>query len=261
MLRSRTPFSPQMVVRRGDTVLRDTTPWTPAVHALLRHLEGQGVEAPVVLGSGVNDEGMETLTYVPGGVDPVSMLSIEGSAALGVLLREHHAAASSFPNADSYDWFPWRARRLGTPTVVGHSDLGPWNIVRREGLPVAFIDWTRAGPIDPVVELAQVCWLNAHLHDDVVAEAEGLPGIDERVKHLRAIIDGYGLPASQRPALIDLIRDVAVMSAAADADDARVGRHIKSPETPEELVWCLTWQVRGAAWQIENREVLLDALL
>ncbi|MGZ4433218.1 MAG: hypothetical protein ACXVW7_06265 [Trebonia sp.] len=36
-------------------------------------------------------------------------------------------------------------------------------------MPVALIDWETAGPVDPLVELAQLAWLNAKLHDDVVA--------------------------------------------------------------------------------------------
>ena len=45
----------------------------------------------------------------------------------------------------------------------------------RDGLPVALIDWETAGPVDPLVELAQLCWLNAKLHDDIVAGIERLP--------------------------------------------------------------------------------------
>ncbi|HKF74825.1 MAG TPA: hypothetical protein VKF59_01675 [Candidatus Dormibacteraeota bacterium] len=38
------------VVRVGSTVRRSTGPWTPAVHALLRHLEAAGfAESPSVL--------------------------------------------------------------------------------------------------------------------------------------------------------------------------------------------------------------------
>ncbi len=41
----------EVVVRVGNTVRRSTGPWTPAVHALLRHLESVGFEySPRVLG-------------------------------------------------------------------------------------------------------------------------------------------------------------------------------------------------------------------
>jgi hypothetical protein len=58
--------------RVGATVHRETGPWTPAVHALLRHLEAAGLEAPGVLG--IDDEGREVLTFVEGcaGVEPLS---------------------------------------------------------------------------------------------------------------------------------------------------------------------------------------------
>ena len=42
-----------VVRRRGDVVIRDTGPWTPAVHALLRHLEDAGfAAAPRLAGPG-----------------------------------------------------------------------------------------------------------------------------------------------------------------------------------------------------------------
>jgi thiamine kinase-like enzyme len=50
----------------------------------------------------------------------------------------------------------------------------------RDGLPVALIDWEIAGPVDPMVELAQMAWLNAKLHDDIVAEREHLPPLAAR---------------------------------------------------------------------------------
>jgi len=30
--------------------------------------------------------------------------------------------------------------------VYGHGDVGPWNIVARDGIPIAFVDWEFAGP-------------------------------------------------------------------------------------------------------------------
>ncbi len=40
--------------------------------------------------------------------------------------------------------------------IVSHGDLGPWNTVYRDGLPVAFIDWDGAQPVDPVADLASI---------------------------------------------------------------------------------------------------------
>jgi hypothetical protein len=55
------------VERVGATVRRATGPWTPAVHALLRHLAARGFPtAPRVLG--IDDGGREMLTYLEGEV-------------------------------------------------------------------------------------------------------------------------------------------------------------------------------------------------
>jgi hypothetical protein len=47
-----------VVHRQGDVVIRDTGPWTPAVHALLRHLEEAGFAgAPRLVGTGLDAGG------------------------------------------------------------------------------------------------------------------------------------------------------------------------------------------------------------
>src|SRR4051812_24123156 len=52
-------------VRIGDVVHKRASPWTPTVHALLRHLEDAGFDAaPRALG--FDDQGREMLTFLPG---------------------------------------------------------------------------------------------------------------------------------------------------------------------------------------------------
>src|SRR5919112_1630192 len=97
------------VVRVGDTVRRSTGPWTPAVHALLRHLEAVGFDgAPRVLG--VDEQGREVLTFIEGDVlgggrewqpgTPTPWPRWAQSEACLVesatLLRSLHEAAASF---------------------------------------------------------------------------------------------------------------------------------------------------------------------
>src|SRR3954454_9334545 len=54
-----------LVVRVGDTVRRPQRPTSPATHALLRHLAAVGFAgAPRFLG--VDEQGREVLSYIPG---------------------------------------------------------------------------------------------------------------------------------------------------------------------------------------------------
>src|SRR5687768_10848530 len=67
VLRVPSRMQPSSVFRKGDVVYRNAGHWTPAVHALLRYLEAVGFEgAPRLVGTGLDAEGREMLTYIPG---------------------------------------------------------------------------------------------------------------------------------------------------------------------------------------------------
>lgn len=245
--------------RLGDVVIRDSGPWTPAVHALLRHLEDVGFPgAPRIVGSGLEENGRETLTYIGGEFIGPQPWSLGGAAAVGALLRDLHRATSSFRPPPGTVWFPWHGRDLGGPTrVIGHCDVAPWNIVARAGFPVALIDWETAGPVDPVIELAQLCWLNAKLHDDIVAEREGLPPVDVRARQLAAIVDSFGLLLRERDGFVTTMIEFAISDAAAEADDAGITPELTShPIAP----WAMAWRARSASWMIRNRRTLEAAI-
>jgi hypothetical protein len=248
-----------VVHRRGETVIRDTGPWTPAVHTLLRYLAQVGfVAAPRLVGSGLDSDGREVLTFIEGEFTDPGPWTLDGAAALGGLLRCLHEATRSFRPPPDAVWFPWHGRDLGGPArVIGHCDVAPWNIVARDGLPVAFIDWETAGPVDPLVELAQLAWLNAKLHDDIVAEIEHLPPAADRARQLAAIVDAYGLTAAQRRGFVSQIIEFAIVDTAWEADDAAI-----APETTAHPItlWAMAWRARSAAWMIRNRRTLENAL-
>ena len=246
--------------RRGNVVVRDAGPWTPAVHALLRHLESVGFAAsPRLVGSGLDQAGRELLTFIEGEFIQPGPWTLEGAAALGRMLRDLHEATSTFRPSPNAVWFPWHGRDLGgSNRVIGHCDVAPWNIVSRGGLPVGLIDWEFAGPVDPLVELAQLCWLNAKLHDDLVAELEDLPPLADRARQLAAIVGAYGLAAGQRAGFLDVIIEFVISDIAWEADDAGVTPQMTSHPV---ALWAMAWRARSAAWIVRNRRTLESAIL
>lgn len=155
---------PSEVRRNGNVIVKDAHPWTATVHSLLNHLERIGFNAsPTVVGSGFNSEGKETISYIHGTVMNRDHWSLQGATAVGQMLRRVHEATFSYQPPPEACWRPWFGRSMGGPErIISHCDVAPWNIVARNGLPITLIDWDFAGPVDPMIDLAQACWLNAN---------------------------------------------------------------------------------------------------
>lgn len=249
------------VHRDGEIVIRAAGPWTRSVHALLRHLESVGFDgSPRVVGDGFDSEGREVLSYIDGEFVHPHAWSDEGIVALGHLLRQLHDAAASFAAPPDAWWHSWFTRSIEPDAIYGHGDLGPWNIVARAGLPVGFIDWEFAGPVDRLDEIAQVAWLNAQLHDDDVATRNHLPTATERARQLGLFADAYGLGATERAELVTRMIDHAVRDAANELTRAGVLSMAKAPQGPADTGWAVAWRLRSAAWLVSHRALLESAL-
>lgn len=189
------------VVRIGDTVRRATGPWSPAVHALLRHLESVGFDgAPRVLG--IDDEGREVLTYIHG---------IEGRQArrydddtlvtIAHRVRELHDAVATFEPPPDSRWR--RPERTGPDQIVGHNDLAPYNTIFDHGGKPHFIDWDLAGPTPRAWDLAHAAWKFVPLFPDDACTAMGYP-IRPRGERFRIFCGAYGYDDPGK--LVDVLR-------------------------------------------------------
>jgi len=187
------------VVRVGDTVRRAAGPWTPAVHALLRHLEAHGFDAaPRALGR--DQAGREILSYLPGNTAPASLQGIDSDdvlSAIARLTRRYHDAVANFiAPADAAWQFTVGAPRVGD--VICHNDIGPWNIVFDGTCLRALIDWDFAAPAPREWDIAYALWRCVPLYDG--AEFGGPKAQARRIK---LFCNTYGL-ADQR-GLLDTI--------------------------------------------------------
>lgn len=207
------------LVRRGGSVLRPLGPWSESVHEYLRHLEEARFDgAPRVLG--VRD-GREELTYLEGEVAadpfwqpgrghrlPDYARSDAALAAVGRLVRRLHEASRGFaPHHVGYRFHPHPPL---PDELICHGDLGPWNTVYRDGLPVAFIDWDAAGPREPLVDLAAAAWAFVPLVPDRQLREAGFGPLPDLGARLRLFVDAYGLAA--RRTILPALRDATLAS-------------------------------------------------
>jgi Phosphotransferase enzyme family len=202
------------VVRVGATVHRSVGPWTPTVHAYLRHLEQRGFEgAPRALG--FDDQGREVLSFLEGVVAssgdwtrghanrvPAGGLSDDALIEVGRLMRSLHDAAADFRPVDpvwrEYD-YPMRRGE-----IVCHGDLGPHNTVYLDGRPVGFIDWDGARPNEPLLELGFASCSCVPLADDAYCREMGFDEPPDRGARLRLLARAYGASGTEA---LDAVRE------------------------------------------------------
>jgi Ser/Thr protein kinase RdoA (MazF antagonist) len=200
------------IVRVGSTVRRPTGPWTPSVHALLRHLEQrQFTGAPKVFG--IDGEGREVLEYLPGDVPwPAAhhrlLGSVESVARMGRLLRAFHTAVADFDPGDDAVWqFPEMAADAMVYAdqrglIVCHNDPTAWNLVIATDR-WAFIDWDAAGPRPAIWDVAYCAIGVIPISPDTAAA--GWPGPVPVVDRLAALAAGYQLESHDRRRLPDVV--------------------------------------------------------
>ena len=152
--------------RVGETVRRATGPWTPAVHALLAHLEPRLAHVPTVLG--FDDLGREVLSYLPGRIVDVDteMLTEGQLRSIVTWTRSLHEAVATFTHQG-----PWRFFEVEGPTLICHNDIAPYNACFGGDELVGVFDWDFAGPSTRLLELAFIAWNCVPLWRDIGAES------------------------------------------------------------------------------------------
>ncbi|MFC0680641.1 phosphotransferase enzyme family protein [Lysobacter korlensis] len=219
------------VVRLGDTVRRPVRPFTATVHAFLRHLHESRVDfVPAPLG--YDDEGREVLSFVPGDipVEPLPAWATREAVLVGLarLIRRMHDAAEEWTAPPDAVWGRIPGAPVAnvvplfeTPELVAHSDYCPGNVVFRDGVPAAFIDFDLARPTTRVADCVNALyWWAPLLHPADRAASLADADVAQRV---RVFADAYGLDAAQRALVVRTAvqrsrNSLLTMRAAADAD-------------------------------------------
>jgi aminoglycoside phosphotransferase (APT) family kinase protein len=200
------------IVRIGDTVRRPVRPFTATIQAYLAHLHRTGfTAAPVPLG--IDEQGREVLSFVPGDVprEPLPAETADETVlvALAQLIRQLHEAAQGWvppsdatwggiPGSDTVPIGPVD----GEPELVSHRDYCPGNVVFRDGLPAALIDFDLARPTTRLYDIANALYWWVPLLDP----RDRTPAFtDLDASHRAAVFaDAYEMTTQQRTELVPL---------------------------------------------------------
>lgn len=219
------------VVRIGDTVRRPARPFTASVQAYLTHLHSKGfTAAPQPLG--YDGQGREVLSFVAGEVPveplPDWAITPQVLAALARLVRRLHDTAQGWTPPPGAVWgsIPGTPPAgvvplFDVPDLISHQDYCPGNVVFRDRLPAAFIDFDLARPTTRVADAVNALYWWVPLQDPR-DRPPALTDADAAAR-VRLFADAYGMDAAQRSEIVTVaVRRAAnatlTMRAAAQVD-------------------------------------------
>ena len=195
------------VVRVGDHVLRPSNPHSTSIHAFLAALAAAGF-AGASVPVGIDDDGRERLRFIPGEVPvppyPPWAQADDALASVARLLRRFHDAARTV-ELHGATWSTEMADPVGGP-IVCHNDVCLENVVFRDGVAVALLDFDFAAPGRPVHDLAAFARMCVPIDPDENAAPLGWAPSD-RPRRLRLVADAYGLDAGGRAELLEVLSD------------------------------------------------------
>jgi len=249
------------VVRVGRHVLRPTNPHSPTIHALLRHVRAVGFDAaPGVVA--VEADGRERLVFVAGDVPvppfPAWSQTDAVLASTTALLRCFHDATVGFVAPPGATW----SDEMRDPDPVGdvvicHNDVCPENVVYRNGVAVALLDFDFAAPGRRVYDVACLARMCVPLDTDEDAARTGRGGLDPYAR-LRVVADAYGLAAPDRLTLLDVL----------DEQFGQDGAFVRGRMEAGERAFVAMWETVGGQerfdrrrrWFAAHRSRFVDAL-
>jgi len=247
------------VVRVGPHLLRPSCAHSDSIHAFLRAVRHAGF-AGVPLPVGIDDDGRERLEFIDGDVPlapyPDWSQSDTALASIARLLRGLHDAARGF-DPEGHTWNDALADPVGG-TLVCHNDVEPSNVVFRDGIAVALIDFEFAAPGRPAYDLAQLARVCVPIEDDFDQARIGWRPAD-RPARLRLVADAYGLDRDGRAELL------AAMDDAIDRIEATIRRSVDAGAPNVIAILKRTGGIekydRRRRWWTDHRDQFAAALL
>jgi len=201
---------------------------------------------------GTAPDGRDRFVFIPGDVPcppfPAWSQSDLALSSTATLLRGFHDAQTGFVAPPAGSWSDEMADPVGG-SVICHNDVCPENVVFRNGVAVALLDFDFAAPGRPLHDLAQLAKMCVPLDTDEDAARFGRGGLDP-FHRLRVVADGYGLPPDRSEFLAVLGQTIA---------DARTGGFVHRRVALGEPAFIAMVEAMGGLERYERRSQWFEA--
>ena len=190
------------VVRVGDTVRRAAGPWTPTIHAFMRHLRASGFTR-IPEPHGLDGQRREIISLLPGAPAAYPLPDFAWSdatlASVAQALRAFHDASVGFtPPPDAH----WRWPAHEPAEVVCHNDFAPYNLLFERGQLTGVIDLDLASPGPRVRDMGYAAYRFVALTHPRNPDAP-YRGLADQRRRLAAFCAAYGDPGIPTSDVID----------------------------------------------------------
>jgi Phosphotransferase enzyme family len=178
-------------VRVGETVRRAAGPWTPTIHAFMRHLRGSGFDrVPEPLG--IDERGREIISVVAGAPATYPLPSFAWSDAtlttVARTLRAYHDASVGFTASRDARW-QWPSHHPAE--VICHNDFAPYNLMFEHGQLTGVIDLDLASPGPRVWDMGYAAYRFVPLTHPANPDTP-FSSAHDQARRLTAFCEAYG---------------------------------------------------------------------
>lgn len=212
------------VVREGDTVIRPSGDWTPAVHRLLSHLNAAGVSG-VPRPLAITEDQREVLSFVDGTVPvypmPEWVWAVTALESAARLLRQVHDVTAGLDIQG-----PWRSPVREPVEVICHNDFATYNLVFDGENIVGVIDWDFASPGPRLWDIAYLAYRIVPISSG--DRRDGFTD-EERRRRLQRLLDAYGCDDDASEILAVLHERLLALAAFSD----HMAQRLDKPELSE----------------------------
>ena len=183
-----------------DKVIRPVNKWTGDIHRFLQFLHEEGADF-VPKPHGINENGEEVLSFVPGDVFnslPKGLLTDTVLISAAKLLLKFHTFSGKYISRLTQNE-QWMLPVVTPIEVMCHGDFAPYNVTMIEDVAFGIIDFDTLHPGSKMWDIVYA------VYRWVPIEASEQDVLGEQIRKVKLFLDTYGVTTASKECFVELL--------------------------------------------------------